>query len=50
MLKVVKRGEFWKIRNSTKKTTYKTKYRSKAAAQRKMRIINDWFKNRRSTA
>ena len=49
MLKVVKRGEFWKIRNSTNKVTYKTKYNSKAAAKRKMRVINDWFKSRRST-
>ncbi len=49
MLKVVKRGEFWKIRNVTKKITYKTKYKSKAAATRKMRVIKDWFKSRRST-
>ena len=48
MLKIVKRGKFWRIRNSDSKKTYVTKYRSKAAARRKVKVINDWFKSRRS--
>ena len=42
-LKVVKSGAHWKIRNTDKKKTYKTPYNSKLAAERKMRIMKDWF-------
>lgn len=48
MLKVVKRGKFFRIRNTVSKKTYTTNYKSKAAAKRKLKVIQDWFKNRRS--
>ena len=46
MLSVVKNKDHYKIRNKDKKKTYPTKYKSKAAAQRKKKVIEDWFKRR----
>ena len=42
-LKLVKAGKYWKIRNVTRKITYRTKY-SKRSAEIKMRIMENWFK------
>ena len=42
-LKVVKSGTKYKIRNVQANKTYKTTYNTKSAAERKMRIMEDWF-------
>ena len=41
MLRVVKDKNYWVIRNG--RQLYRTKYRSKKEADRKLRIIKDWF-------
>ena len=46
MLTVVKRGDHYRIRNKKQKKTYDTRYRTKASAQRKKKIIEDWFQRR----
>ena len=43
VLKVIRSGAQWKIKNVTAKKVYKTKYDSKIQAERKVRIMKEWF-------
>ena len=42
-LRLIKAGKYWKIRNVTRKITYKTKY-SKRSAEIKKKIMENWLK------
>ena len=46
MLKVIKRGLYWRIKNTDSDKVYDTKYKSRASAQRKMNVIKNWFKKK----
>ncbi len=43
MLKVIKSGAYYKIKNTKTKVTYRTKYKTKRAAEIKKQIMKDWF-------
>ena len=43
MLKVVKLGAYWKIKNTRTGVIYRTKYKTKRAAEIKKQIMKDWF-------
>ena len=45
-LKVIRSGTKWKIKNVTAGKIYKTTYATKIQADRKVRIMKEWFFSR----
>ena len=45
MLKVIKSGAYWKIKNTRTGVIYRTKYKTKQTAVVKKQIMKDWFTN-----
>ena len=43
MLKVIKSGAYYKIKNTKTKVTYRTKYKTKREDEIKKQIMKDWF-------